>query len=73
MLAEMFKVSTDPRFAEKLEAIVGLHLNPPDHKPLHLIVDNYAAHKHPAVQCWLKRHPRSIFTSHPPVLRGSTW
>jgi transposase len=45
----------------------------PDHKPLHLIVDNYATHKHPAVQRWLKRHPRSIFTSHPPVLRGLTW
>lgn len=25
---------------------------------LHLILDNYATHKHPAVQRWLKRHPR---------------
>ena len=25
---------------------------------LHLIVDNYATHKHPQVQAWLKRHPR---------------
>jgi len=25
---------------------------------LHLIVDNYATHKHPKVQKWLKRHPR---------------
>ena len=25
---------------------------------LHLIVDNYATHKHPAVQQWLARHPR---------------
>jgi transposase len=25
---------------------------------LHLIVDNYATHKHPAVKSWLKRHPR---------------
>ena len=30
----------------------------PEHKQLHLIVDNYATHKHPAVQRWLKRHPR---------------
>ena len=30
----------------------------PDQKQLHLIVDNYATHKHPAVQRWLKRHPR---------------
>jgi len=137
---ETFKVSTDPHFAEKLETIVGLYLNPPehalvlccdeksqiqaldrtqpslplkpgragtmthdykrngtatlfaalntldgtvislcqerhrhqewlrflrlvddampDHKQLHLIVDNYATHKHPKVQRWLKRHPR---------------
>ena len=25
---------------------------------LHLIVDNYATHKHPRVIAWLKRHPR---------------
>jgi len=139
-LVETFKVSTDPHFAEKLEAIVGLYLNPPEHalvlccdeksqiqaldrtqpglplkrgragtmthdykrngtatlfaalntfdgkvislcqerhrhqewlrflrlvddatpghQQLHLIVDNYATHKHPAVQRWLQRHPR---------------
>ena len=28
---ESFKVSNDPKFAEKLEAIVGLYLNPPEH------------------------------------------
>jgi transposase len=139
-LVETFKLSSDPHFAAKLEAVVGLYLNPPDHalvlccdeksqiqaldrtqpslplkkgragtmthdykrngtatlfaalnaadgkvismcldrhrhqewikflrliddatpddKQLHLIVDNYATHKHPAVQRWLKRHPR---------------
>ncbi len=30
-LARTFKVSNDPHFAEKLEAIVGLYLNPPEH------------------------------------------
>lgn len=25
---------------------------------LHLIVDNYATHKHPKVKAWLKKHPR---------------
>jgi len=30
---------------------------PPD-LDLHLIVDNYATHKHPKVQAWLARHPR---------------
>ena len=30
-LVETFKVSNDPQFSEKLEAIVGLYLNPPEH------------------------------------------
>lgn len=25
---------------------------------MHLIIDNYATHKHPSVKRWLKRHPR---------------
>jgi transposase len=135
-----FKVSNDPRFAEKLVDVVGLYLDPPEHAlvlscdeksqiqaldrtqkslplfpgrlktlthdykrngtttlfaaielaagtiiadcmprhrhqewirflktidartppdlDLHLIVDNYAAHKHPKVKAWLKRHKR---------------
>lgn len=135
-----FKVSNDPAFAEKLEDIVGLYLNPPEHavvlsvdeksqiqaldrtqpglplkpgrlqtmthdykrngtttlfaalstldgnvigacmprhthrewlkflqqldretpadRPLHVIADNYATHKHPRVIRWLRRHPR---------------
>lgn len=30
-LVETFKVSNDPQFADKLEAIIGLYLNPPEH------------------------------------------
>jgi transposase len=30
-LVKTFKVSNDPQFAEKLETIVGLYLNPPEH------------------------------------------
>lgn len=30
----------------------------PPELDLHLIVDNYATHKHPRVLSWLKRHPR---------------
>lgn len=30
-LVQTFKISNDPQFAEKLEAIVGLYLNPPEH------------------------------------------
>lgn len=139
-LVRGFKVSRDPKFAEKLEDIVGLYISPPEHalvlccdeksqvqaldrtqpglplkkgraqtmthdykrhgtttlfaalnvldgqvigqcqqrhthvewlkflkkidretpkdKTLHLIADNYATHKHPAVQEWLAKHPR---------------
>jgi len=30
----------------------------PSDRELHLIVDNYATHKHPKVKSWLKRHKR---------------
>ena len=135
-----FKLSRDPEFTKKLEDIVGLYLNPPEHalvlcadeksqiqaldrtqpglpmkkgrcgtmthdykrngtatlfaaldslegqvismcddrhrhqewlkflrvidyvvpagKQVHMIVDNYATHKHPKVERWLSRHPR---------------
>jgi len=139
-LVRTFKVSNDPRFAEKLEDVVGLYLNAPEHaivlccdeksqvqaldrtqpglplkkgragtmthdyvrhgtttlfaalnvadgtligqchdrhrhqewlkflqlidaqtpadRELHLILDNYATHKHPKVQKWIAKHPR---------------
>ena len=28
--------------------------------PLHLVMDNYAAHKHPTVKAWLAAHPRVV-------------
>ena len=139
-LVDSFKVSNDPAFAEKVEDVVGLYLDPPDkavvfsvdeksqiqaldrsqpglpmkkgragtmthdykrhgtttlfaalnlldgkvighcmkrhrhqefirflnridrqtlpYLDIHLIIDNYAAHKTPAVKRWLKKHPR---------------
>ena len=139
-LARTFKVSNDPRFAEKVEDVVGLYLNAPEHaivlccdeksqvqaldrtqpglplkkgragtmthdyvrhgtttlfaalnvadgkiigqcqnrhrhqewlqflklidqqtpadREVHLILDNYATHKHAAVKRWLAKHPR---------------
>jgi transposase len=139
-LVRTFKVSNDPRFVEKLEDVVGLYLDAPEHaivlccdeksqvqaldrtqpglplkkgragtmthdyvrhgtttlfaalnvadgtligqcherhrhqewlkflqlidaqtpadRDLHLILDNYATHKHPKVQRWLAKHPR---------------
>jgi len=147
-----FKLSNDPRFAEKLEDVVGLYLNPPEHalvlsldeksqiqaldrsqpglpmkkgraqtmthdykrhgtttlfaalntldgtvmatcmdrhrhqewlkflrlidrqtpkgKQLHLIVDNYATHKHPDVLKWAARHKRFHFHFTP---TSSSW
>jgi transposase len=40
------------RFLKKIDAETPADLD------LHLIVDNYATHKHPKVQRWLKRHKR---------------
>lgn len=40
------------RFLKKIDA------ETPPELDLHLIVDNYATHKHPKVQNWLKRHKR---------------
>jgi transposase len=33
----------------------------PAGKIVHVILDNYAAHKHPKVRAWLGRHPRFVF------------
>ena len=149
---ETFKLSTDPRFEEKLVDVVGLYLNPPEKavvlcldeksqiqaldrtqpslpiKPgragtmthdykrngtttlfaaldvltgsvigqclprhrhveflkflktidrevpaglkVHLILDNYATHKHPNVTAWLARHPRFVLHFTP---TSSSW
>jgi transposase len=43
------------RFLNAIEAEV------PAGKVVHVILDNYAAHKHPMVTKWLGRHPRFVF------------
>jgi hypothetical protein len=45
------------------------HRTPPG-KQLHLIMDNYSAHKAPEVQQWLTRHKRFTCTASLPVLPG---
>src|SRR4051812_49719979 len=40
-------------------------------RELHLIVDNYATHKHPKVRAWLERHPRFHFHFTPTVNRST--
>jgi transposase len=37
---------------------------------LHLILDNYGTHKHPAVKTWLTEHPRFHFHFTP---TGASW
>jgi transposase len=44
--------------AEWLKFLRKIDRETPKEKTLHLIADNYATHKHPAVQEWLKDHPR---------------
>ncbi len=43
------------RFLNTIEATV------PVGKIVHVILDNYATHKHPKVKAWLERHPRFVF------------
>ena len=43
------------RFLNAVEAAV------PAGKLVHVILDNYATHKHPKVMAWLDRHPRWTF------------
>ena len=44
--------------AEWLKFLRQIDRETPKGKTLHLIADNYATHKHPAVQDWLAKHPR---------------
>jgi len=46
------------RHTEWLKFLRQIDRETPKQKTLHLIVDNYATHKHPNVQAWLKKHPR---------------
>ena len=43
------------RFLNAIEAAV------PPGRIVHVILDNYATHKHPKVLAWLSRHPRFVF------------
>ena len=46
------------RHQEWLRFLKTIDRYTPKKKELHLIVDNYATHKHPEVQAWLAKHPR---------------
>ena len=42
----------------------------PKDKTIHLVADNYATHKHPAVREWLAKHPRFVMHFTPTSARG---
>ena len=46
------------RHIEWLAFLRQIDRETPKDKELHLICDNYATHKHPAVRKWLEKHPR---------------
>ena len=46
------------RHQEWLKFLKTIDRKTPKKKELHLIVDNYATHKHPEVLTWLAKHPR---------------
>lgn len=54
--------SSRHRHQEYLNFLRKLDRETPPELALHLVVDNYATHKHPNVQAWLAKHPR--FTVH---------
>jgi transposase len=58
------------RHQEWLKFLRLLERETPSDKTLHLIVDNYATHKHPKVKAWLARHPR-FHTHFTPT--GASW
>ena len=49
------------RHQEFIRFLNAINAEVPADKAVHVILDNYAAHKHPKVRAWLDRHPRFTF------------
>jgi transposase len=49
------------RHQEFIRFLNALERTVPAGKVVHVILDNYATHKHPKVRAWLARHPRFVF------------
>jgi len=49
------------RHQEFIRFLNAIEREVPAGKIVHVILDNYAAHKHPKVRAWLGRHPRFVF------------
>jgi len=49
------------RHQEFLKFLRTVNKQTPKNTELHMILDNYSTHNHPAVKEWLEKHPRFIF------------
>jgi transposase len=49
------------RHQEFIRFLNAIEATAPIGKLVHVILDNYATHKHPNVAAWLQRHPRFVF------------
>jgi transposase len=49
------------RHQDFLRFLAALEARLPRRKAVHVVLDNYATHKHPTVLAWLARHPRWTF------------
>src|SRR6516162_6560334 len=58
------------RHQEFIRFLNSIETEIPVSKVVHLILDNYATHKHPKVRAWLGRHPRFVFHFTPTSASG---
>ena len=58
------------RHQEFIHFLNTIEAEVPAGKLVHVILDNYATHKHLKVRAWLKRHPRFVFHFTP---TSSSW
>jgi hypothetical protein len=49
------------RYQEFIRSLNAVEAEAPAGKVIHVILDNYAVHKHPKVRAWLERHPHWTF------------
>ncbi len=58
------------RHQEFIRFLNAVEVEVPAGKIIHVVLDNYATHKHPKVLAWLARHPRWVFHFTP---TSSSW
>ena len=58
------------RHQEFIRFLNVINARVPSEKAVHIILDNYAVHKHPKVRAWLDRHKRFVFHFTP---TSSSW